>query len=162
MKENACKLLDELGIAYKAVDHPALFTCADAEKYKVKLDCMEVKNLLLCNKDRSRYYMVIVPLYKRTDLKQLQVYLQESRLTFAGEAVIYEKLGVKIGAVSLLNLANVEHTDIQFLIDKDVIESEKVGFHPNDNTQTVIFDSAAIPKILILRGVKYQIIGGEL
>ena len=156
--KKALKLLDELGISYEKVEHPPLFTGADAEKYKVKLDCMEVKNLLLCNKAGSAYYMVIMPLHSRADLKQLQGILQESRLTFADEATLFEKLGVKIGAVSLLNLANVEHTDIQFLIDKEIIASKKVGFHPNDNTKTVIFDSAGILKILNHKNVKYQIL----
>ena len=162
MKENAYKLLETLKIAYEKVDHPPLFTRADAERYQVKLDCMEIKNLLLCNKDRSRYYMVIVPLGKRIDLKQLQEVLRETRLTFADEETLYNKLGVRLGAVSLLNLANVEHTDIKFLIDKGVIESEKVGFHPNDNTQTVIFDSGNILKILTCKKTQYQIIGGAI
>jgi len=158
MEEKVYEMFKELNIKYEKVEHPPLFTCADSEKYRIKIDAAECKNLFLRNKNKNQYYVVSVLQGKKVDLKQLQEKLQETRLSFGSEEALEEKLKIKSGAVSLLNVVNMDSKDVRFVIDEDVLKSEKVGFHPNVNTATVLFSPNEISKVLDNYRVSYQFI----
>lgn len=147
-KEKAYKLLDDVGVSYKKYVHPALFTCEDCKKYNVEREGVVGKNLLLRNTNKSSYYLVIMPTTKRADLRLIQAVLGETKLSFASEEDLLKKLNIYSGAVSLLNVSNVDKVELKIIIDKEMLLADKVGFHPNDNTETLVFDSGAIPKIL--------------
>ena len=156
MEEKVYELFEKLNIAYEKVEHPPLFVCGDDEKYGVKFDGLHCKNLFLRNKNKSNYYLVSMPAEKRADLRELQEKLEETRLSFGNEETLWEKLNIKSGSVSLLNIITVEKTDIEFIIDDELLKSEKVGFHPNVNTATVFFSPNEIRKILEYYNVRYR------
>lgn len=158
MQNEVYKLLDKLNIEYTKIEHPPLFTCEDNEKYKIKFDAIVCKNLFIRNSNKSQYYLVALPLEKRVDLKLLQMLLGEKRLSFGNENVLEEKLGIKSGAVSIFNIINLKDKDIMFILDEDILKCEKVGFHPNINTETVIFNPQEIHKIFECYNVKYKFI----
>lgn len=79
-------------------------------------------------------------------------------ISFGNENVLEEKLGIKIGAVSIFNIINLKDKDIMFILDEDILKCEKVGFHPNINTETVIFNPQEIHKIFECYNVKYKFI----
>ncbi|MCL1792889.1 MAG: hypothetical protein FWG34_03375 [Oscillospiraceae bacterium] len=146
-RSHVCALFDALGISYSIVEHPPLFSQADSEKYRVDIGAKIFKNLFLCNADKSRYYLLSLPLAKRADLAKIRESLGESRLSFGSEAALLEKLNIRPGSVSFLNIAGKPETDVAFLIDSEIHETEKIGVHPNDNTATIIFAPKEIPKI---------------
>jgi len=148
MEENVYQLLRQLKIKFDIIQHPPLFTCADNDRYGIQFEGQISKNLFLRNKDKSQYYLVSLPLEKRADLKKIQDSLGETRLSFGDEAVLEQKLKIRSGAVSMLNIANTEQTDIIFVIDNELLQHKRVGFHPNVNTATVLFSPATIKKIL--------------
>ena len=158
MKEKAYKLLEKLGIEYKKFEHPALFTCEDAKKHRPNCDFLDVKNLFIGNKNKSNLYLVIVPADKRADLKSLQERLGETKLSFADNNLLSERLKVTQGAVSILCVANLDNPNIFVLIDGEVMKSKQVGFHPSVNTETLVFDTSAVPSILDHAKVKWQIV----
>ena len=158
MENEVYQLLNKLYIKYEKVEHPPLFTCEDNEKYKIKFDAMVCKNLFIRNSNKSQYYIVALPLEKRVDLKLLQMLLGEKRLSFGNENVLEEKLGIKSGAVSIFNIINLKDKDIMFILDEDILKCEKVGFHPNINTETVIFNPQEIHKVFECYNVKYKFI----
>jgi len=158
MEERVYELFNKLNITYEKVEHPSLFTCADHEKYGVHIGGLECKNLFLRNRNKSNYYLVSLPAEKRTDLKELQEKLQETKLSFGSEEDLMEKLNIKTGAVSLLNIIGVEATEVTFIIDDSLLKSEKVGFHPNVNTATLVFSPSEISRILDYYQVKYKFI----
>ena len=156
MEEKVYKVLKELNIEYEKVEHPALYTVEDCEKYNIKMEGLECKNLFLRNKEKTKYYLVSLPLEKRANLKEIQEKLRETRLSFGSDEVLYEKLGIQSGSVSLLNIIEVEKADVKFIIDKCVLDANKVGFHPNVNTATVLFKPQDIETILKKYGVEYE------
>lgn len=158
MKEKVYDILKKLQINYEITEHPALFTAEDSEKYGVTIDGVDCKNLFLRNKDKSQYYLVSLPLEKRANLKELQNVLKESKLSFGSDEALYEKLGIKSGSVSVLNIIEIEKTDVKFIIDKNLLKVKKVGFHPNENTVTIIFNPNEIEKILKKYNAKYEFI----
>lgn len=158
MENEVYKLLDKLNIEYTKVEHPPLFTCADNEKYNIKFDAVVCKNLFIRNSNKCQYYLVSLPLEKRVDLKSLQMLLGEKRLSFGDESVLEEKLGIKSGAVSIFNIINLKDKDIIFILDEDILKCEKVGFHPNINTETVILNPKELYRIFEFYDVKYKFI----
>lgn len=155
MEEKVYAVFDELKIKYKKVEHPPLFKAIDNDKYNIVFDGMICKNLFIRNKDKSNFYLVSMPLKKRMDLKDLQEKLGESRLSFGNEDELSNKLKTKSGNVSLLNIIEIEDTDVTFVIDSDVLKVDKVGFHPNINTSTLLFTPQSIEKILKKYNAKY-------
>ena len=96
MENEVYRLLDKLNIEYTKIEYPPLFTCEDNEKYNIKFDAIVCKNLFIRNSNKSQYYLVVLLLEKRVDLKSLQLILKEKILSFGNENVLGEKLGVRI------------------------------------------------------------------
>ena len=147
MKEKVYDYLNKLNIEFKIYHHPALYTCADGDKYGLEFDGMKDKNLFLRNRNKSKYYLVTMPESKALDLKTLALKLEETKLSFANEDELFSKLKIKPGTVSILNIIEAEQT-VVFIIDEDLLKAEKICAHPNDNTITITFKSKAIEKIL--------------
>ena len=158
MEEKVYEVLKNLNVNYSKIDHPPLYTAMDNEQHGIKFDGIACKNLFLRNKDKSQYYLIILPLNKRLDLKNIQNKLNETRLSFGNEDELAEKLKITRGAVSLLNIIEVEKTDIKFIIDRSLLDYDNVCFHPNINTSTVIFSSNTIKKILDKYKADYKFI----
>ena len=156
-KEKVYAVFDNLNIEYIPVNHPALYSQADSEKRPVDMHGgVILKNLFLRNKNKSKYYLYVLPLEQKADLISLQKQIGESRLSFGNEESLFEKLGITKGSVSLLNIIGVETTDVEFLIDEKVYVYDKISLHPNDNTASVVFSPQDIEKILDNYGAKYR------
>ncbi len=158
MENKVYELLEKLDIKYEIIEHPPLFTCEDNEKYNLDFDAVICKNLFIKNSNKSQYYLLVLPIEKRSDLKILQNLLGETRLSFGDEDALNEKLGTKKGSVSIFNVINIEKTDVIFVIDEDILNYEKVAFHPNINTLTVTFNPKEVSKILEFFDIKYNFI----
>lgn len=156
MEDEVYKVLDKLNIEYTKIEHPPLFTCEDNKKYNIKFDALVCKNLFIKNSNKSQYYFFSLPAEKKIDLKSLQILLGETRLSFANEDMLEKKLGVKSGAVSIFNIINLKDRNIRFVLDEDILKYEKVAFHPNINTVTVIFNPKELNKIFECYNVKYK------
>jgi len=130
------KYLKENEINFRTYEHPAVYTCEEAEKYSKKIRGFHSKNLFLKNKKSITFYLVIVPAKKKTDLKKLSE-ITEDKLTFANEKDLKQKLKLSTGAVSPFGLINDEKGEIILIIAKEVWDSDYVSFHPNINTETL-------------------------
>jgi Ala-tRNA(Pro) deacylase len=155
-KEEVYAALDGLGIEYRKVDHPPLFTAADNGIHRVNIEAVIFKNLFLRNKDKSQYYLLSLPLDKRADLRLAAEQLGETRLSFGDADALQEKLNIQHGSVSFLNVIGKPDTTVIFLMDACVNNCERIGVHPNDNTATVICSPREIPKIWEHYGVPYR------
>ena len=155
-RERVYALLDRLGVQYRNIDHPPMFTQADSEAHRVPIDAVIFKNLFLRNKDKSRYYLLSLPLAVRADLVAVARILGETRLSLGDGDTLLEKLNIHPGSVSFLNVVDAEGTDVTLLIDNSAFDCDRIGVHPNDNTATVVFKPREIPKILDACGVTYR------
>lgn len=158
MQNEVYKLLNKLNIEYIVKKHPPLFNCEDTKKYNIEFDAIICKNLFIRNSNKSQYYIFVLPLDKKLNLKSVQLLLEETRLSFGDEKILYEKLAVKTGSVSIFNVINLKKKDIIFVLDENILNYEKVAFHPNINTETVIFHSKEIYKIFEFYNIKYKFV----
>lgn len=130
-------LLDSLNIEYSRVDHEAAETmeiCSDIDKVLGTRIC---KNLFLCNRTKTEFYLLMMPGDKPFKTKDITKQIGCSRLSFAGAEFMEKYLNITPGAVSVMGLMNDTENHIQLLIDKPVAESSTVGCHPCVNTSSL-------------------------
>lgn len=148
-------LLDSIGVDYDRLDHaPAMtmevcdavnaafgrmtleeFKAEDSnDRTKYAIIC---KNLFLCNRQKAKFYLLMMPGDKKFLTKNLSAQINSSRLSFAGEEDMLKFLDVTPGSVSVLGLMNDHDHIVQLLIDSDVLQSEYVGCHPCINTSSL-------------------------
>lgn len=133
--------LDRYQIRYQAINHPAVYTAAEADQYVQGYQFAKTKNLFL--HDKRNFFLVVLPEDQRLQTQQLRATLGCGRLSFASPEQLKDKLGITPGAVSPFNLLNNEKHDISLVMDQAILETHQlIGCHPNDNRQTVILPIA--------------------
>jgi Ala-tRNA(Pro) deacylase len=95
---------------------------------------------------------------KRADLAALATSIGETRFSFGNETELWDKLHIRPGSVSPLNVIDAPETDVEIVIDQEIFSCGRFGIHPNDNTATVILAPQDLVKILDEIGCHYRII----
>lgn len=137
-------LLDELGIEYERTDHEEANTMEKCNEIDKILDTIICKNLFLCNRQQTEFYLLMMPGDKPFKTKYITKQLGCSRLSFAPSEKMLEYLDIKPGAVSIMGLMNDKGNKIQLVIDKPVVESETLGCHPCVCTSSLKFKTKDI------------------
>lgn len=161
LKEIVYDKLNEMNIPYTVITHKAIFSEKDTEENLFDKDIVIGKNLFLRNNKKTKYYLVSLPLNKKVELKKLAEILEEKRFSFANETELKEYLNIMPGSVSYLNVITADkekYGEVTYIVDKELFESEKVGFHPSDNRATVVTTPDVILKIYEEYNVKYNVI----
>lgn len=130
-------LLDELGIEYERTDHEEANTMEACYEIDLILDTLICKNLFLCNRQKTQFYLLMMPGEKPFKTKDLCKQINSARLSFADVEYMEEYLHIKPGAVSIMGLMYDTNNQVQLLIDRSVIESETMGCHPCVSTSSI-------------------------
>jgi Ala-tRNA(Pro) deacylase len=147
-KQKVIDLLNNENIEYKLIEHEAMYTIDQMVQAGLTDGYAICKNLFLRDYKGLNHYLVILLENKKADLKALALKLGSSRLSFASENRLNQYLKLKKGAVSPFGIINDSFHEVTLVIDKDLKQQEKVGFHPNDNTATVILSYEDFNKII--------------
>lgn len=141
--------LDALGISYQRIDHDAANTmeiCAEIDKSLLATIC---KNLLLCNRQCTDFYLLMMPGDKPFKTKDLSAQIGSSRLSFAAPEYMEQFLDITPGSLSIMGLMNDKENRVRLLIDEDVLKGEYIGCHPCINTSSLRFKTADLTEKLI-------------
>ncbi len=130
-------VLDELGIEYYRVDHEPADTMADCQEIDEILNATMCKNLFLCNRQKTAFYLLMMPGDKVFKTKELSKQINSARLSFAEAEYMEKYLDILPGAVSVMGLANDKEHQVKLLVDEDVLAGEYVGCHPCVNTTSL-------------------------
>ena len=130
-------LLDRLGIAYERVDHEPAMTMEVCQAIDEVLQATICKNLFLCNRQETAFYLLMMPDDKPFRTKDLSAQIGSARLSFAKAEYMEQFLDITPGSVSVMGLMNDKDKRVQLLIDEDVLNSEYVGCHPCINTSSI-------------------------
>jgi len=150
-EENRKKVLaylEQLGIPYEIYEHPPLDTIEIALEYWKDIDAAHCKNLFFRNHKGNRHYLVIIKDTTPFDIHSLEKMLHQGKLSFASERRMIKYLGVKPGSVSPFGLINDSGHHIYVFLDEQLQKAEKVSFHPNDNTASVVIRFSGLMKFL--------------
>lgn len=130
-------LLDHLDIAYERVDHEPAMTMEVCQAIDEVLQATICKNLFLCNRQETAFYLLMMPDDKPFRTKDLSAQIGSARLSFAKPEYMEQFLDITPGSVSVMGLMNDKEKRVQLLIDEDVLNSEYVGCHPCINTSSI-------------------------
>lgn len=133
--------LDAQGISYQRIDHEAAMTMEACEEIDKTLEATICKNLLLCNRQETQFYLLMLPGDKVFKTKDLSAQIGSSRLSFAKAEYMEQYLDITPGSLSVLGLMNDKDKKVQLLIDEDVLAGEYIGCHPCINTSSLRFQT---------------------
>ena len=133
--------LDSLGVAFDRTDHPerpatSMEVCAEVDAILGVHIC---KNLFLCNRQKTNFYLLVMPGDKPFKTKELSGQMGVSRLSFGEEEYMTRFLDLHPGSVSVLGLMNDREHRVQLVIDEDVLKEAMFGCHPCENTSSIRF-----------------------
>lgn len=149
-KEIRCyDLLDSLAVPYQRVDHDAANTMDLCKAIDVALGAPICKNLLLCNRQCTSFYLLLIPGDKVFKTKDLSAQIGSSRLSFAAGEYMEQFLDINPGSLSVLGLMNDKENRVQLLIDEDVLKGEYIGMHPCINTSSLRLKTADVMEKVI-------------
>lgn len=141
--------LDSLGIEYDRVDHDVAMTMDDCAEIDKVLGGDTCKNLFLCNRQQTDFYLLLMPASKPFKTKDISAQLGTARLSFASEEQMVKYLGVTPGSATVLGLMNDTDREVTLVIDEDVLKGESIGCHPCMNTSSIkIKTSDMIQKVI--------------
>ncbi len=132
--KRAFALLDSLGVPYRRIEHPPAETMEVCAAISDALGARICKNLFLCNRQQTVFYLLAMPEDKPFYTKDLSHQIGSSRLSFAPAEKMEELLGCSPGSCSVLGLENDTEGRVRLLLDREVAEAERFACHPCDNT----------------------------
>ena len=150
--------LQELGIPFDVVEHPPAFTTEQADSYIEGMEGVRTKSMFLTNRKKTQYYLLIMDDKKRLDMDDFKVKVGADRIRMASLASLAEKMNLPAGTVSPFGLINNEEKDIHIYFDKEIIDEERMTFHPNTNEKTIFVSTTDLFKFLQDLGYSYQVL----
>ncbi|WP_018659802.1 prolyl-tRNA synthetase associated domain-containing protein [Allofustis seminis] len=150
--------LNQLGINFEVIQHPAAHTTEMADSFIEGIEGVRTKTLLLTNRKKTQYYMLIMDDQKRLDMKKFAEIIGSSRLQFANEENILEKINQTPGTISIFGLEYENAKDIKVYYDLDITHEARQSFHPNDNTKTIFISTPDTFKYIESVGFELEIV----
>jgi Ala-tRNA(Pro) deacylase len=146
------QFLNENKFLYQRVEHPPVYTCAEAEQLRPDFDAISTKNLFLCDKKGRNFYLAVTTCEKSMDFTQLAEQLGISKLRLGSEENLERLLGVSRGAVTVLGLVNDVEQRVELWIDTEVWRGENFLCHPLVNTATLVLSKTALERFFETTG----------
>ena len=149
-KEIRCyDLLDSLGVSYQRIDHAAAMTMEACAAIDEVLDATICKNLLLCNRQNTAFYLLMIPGHKHFKTSTFSKTIGSSRLSFAAPEYMERFLDITPGSLSVLGLMNDRENQVELIIDEDILKGDYFGCHPCINTSSLRLKTADLMEKLI-------------
>lgn len=135
--EQVYQKLREIGIPFEAVSHEPVHTIEDCAAVDQKLGCLTAKNYFLTTKNQKNFYLCVVRPEARLRTADISKQAGSSRLSFASDEKLMEIMQVHSGAVSPMCLLFEQADGVRFIVDRALLDVERIAFHPCDNSQTL-------------------------
>jgi Ala-tRNA(Pro) deacylase len=151
-EQDFLSFMDANGFTYQRIEHPAVFTCAEADLYHSDVTAVSTKNLFLCDKKARRFFLAVTACEKNVDLNNLSSQLGVSRLRFGSEENLLRLLGVTRGAVTMMGLANDTEHQVELWLDAEIWKGEQFLSHPLVNTATLVISKSELKRFFEITG----------
>jgi len=146
------EFMDTNQFVYQRLEHPAVFTCEEAEAHHAGIEATDTKNLFLCDKKKRNFFLVVTSCKKVVRLDSLSAQLGVSRLRFASEENLKRMLGVGRGSVTMMGLVNDRDHRVDLWIDAEIWDGEHFLSHPLVNTATLVLSKLELERFFSLTG----------
>lgn len=128
--------LTDMGIEFSYYEHVAVFTVAESDAVDADIPGTHCRNLFLRD-DKKRNFLVVLQNATKVDVKKLPAVIGSSRLSFGSAQRLWEYLGVRPGSVCPYSIVNDTGNNVTIILDKSMMETERVNYHPLLNTMTI-------------------------
>jgi Ala-tRNA(Pro) deacylase len=145
---------------YQRIEHPAVFTCAEAELHRPQARAVSTKNLFLCDKKARRFFLLVTACEKTVKLDELSARLGVAHLRFGSEENLMRLLGVTRGAVTMMGLVNDMEHRVELWIDADIWHGEYFMSHPLVNTATLVLPKPELERFFALTAHTVHLVEG--
>lgn len=152
------RTLHELGIPFDYYEHPPVPTVEEASKYWEGIDSAHCKNLFFRNHKGNRHYLVVFDHVQTLNIRDLEQRLKQGKLSFASPQRMIKYLGLEPGSVSPFGLIHDIENHVHLFIDKNLKHAERISFHPNLNTASLVIPLSGFLKYLGHIGNSYEFI----
>lgn len=150
------QILQKLGITYDYYEHPAAPTIEEALRNWKNIDSTHCKNIFFRNHKGNRHYLVIMEYSQPLAIHDLEKRLKQGKLSFASPERLKKHLGVTPGSVSIFGLINDESDHVHVFLDDKLRDAERLSFHPNDNTASLVITGEGFHRFLQWSGNSYE------
>jgi Ala-tRNA(Pro) deacylase len=155
-QEELYLLLDNLSIKYEYHEHPPVATIEDARIHWRDYNSGRCKNIFFRNHKGDRHYLVILEHLNQLNIHDLEKRLKQGKLTFASPERLKKHLGVMPGSVSPFGLINDKEKNVHVFIDSKLLDYERLAFHPNDNTATLVISRVDLIRFIECLGNTFE------
>jgi Uncharacterized conserved protein len=152
------QLLEKLEIQFEYHEHPPLATIEDAKIHWKNYNSGRCKNIFFRNHKGDRHYLVILEHLRQLNIRDLEKRLKQGKLTFASDQRLKKYLGVEPGSVSPFGLINDAVKHVHLFIDEKLNEFDRLTFHPNINTASLVVSKSDFLKFLEYTGNSFEFI----
>jgi Ala-tRNA(Pro) deacylase len=157
-REKVLQVLENLGISYKIHVHPPVPTVEEALPYWSQIDATHCKNLFFRNHKGNRHYLVVLRHDRQLNIRDLEQRLKQGKISFASPHRMERYLGLSGGSVSVFGLMNDTENHVHLFLDAGLQSAQKISFHPNENTATVVISLDSFLAFLDWSGNSYEFI----
>jgi Ala-tRNA(Pro) deacylase len=152
------EILDELGVNFDYYEHPPVPTVSEATKYWEGIDSTHCKNLFFRNHKGNKHYLVIIECSQNLNIRDLEQRLKQGKISFASPIRMKKYLGIEPGSVSIFGLIHDLNHHVHVFLDENLKKSQKISFHPNLNTASIVVDFKDFEKFLNWTGNNFEYI----
>ncbi len=144
--------MDSNQFVYQRIEHPAVFTCAEADLYHSGVTAVSTKNLFLCDKKGRRFFLAVTACEKTVNLEGLSLQFGTSHLRFGSEENLMKLLGLTRGSVTMMGLANDTEHQVELWVDEEIWQGKNFLCHPLVNTATLVLAKSELERFFELTG----------
>lgn len=156
--EQVLHYLDEQQIPYTRYEHPPAPTIEEAMKYWKDIEAGHCKNLFFRNHKGNRHYLVILDHRYKLNIRDLEQRLKQGKISFASPKRTEKYLGLSGGSVSPFGIINDREKHVHLFIDGSLKQFERISFHPNENTSSLVILFKDFLRFLEGSGNSYEFI----
>ncbi len=157
-RKKVLEILNGLNITYEVHEHPPVPTVEEALPHWSKIDATHCKNLFFRNHKGNRHYLVILRHDRLLNIKDLEQSLKQGKISFASPKRMEKYLGLSGGSVSVFGLINDPENHVHLFLDEALDKADKITFHPNENTSTLVISRSSFLAFLQWSGNSYEFI----
>jgi Ala-tRNA(Pro) deacylase len=150
------ELLEKLSVDFEYHERPPLATIEDAKVHWKEYNSGRCKNIFFRNHKGNRHYLVILEHLRQLDIHDLEKRLGQGKLSFASDQRLKKYLGVEPGSVTPFGLINDKENHVYLFIDEKLKDFNRLAFHPNVNTASLVISRIDFLKFLNYSGNKYE------
>ena len=147
--------LNELNIPFEIIEHEPALTTKQADSFIEGIEGVRTKTMFLTNKKKTKFYLLVMDDKKRLDMNTFKEIVSAKQIKMASENSLFEKMMLSQGVVSPFGLLNNKDKDIKVYIDKEIIDEDRMSFHPNTNEKTIFIKTVDLVKFI--ESIEYNV-----